>query len=86
MEIGEMITQNRSLMQLLLQNQCYLEIIVEDVAEKLKEDFADKQEQLVNMMEIRRTMAEKYYTECIGEVKKILAENPAGAVIPPEKN
>jgi hypothetical protein len=74
MEIGEMINQNKALMQLLMQNQCYLEIIIEDVAEKIQLDFADDPEKLISMMEIRRQMAENYYRGSLSEVKAIIAD------------
>ena len=74
MEIGEMIHENKALLQLCIQNQCYLEIIFEDVAEKIKEDFANDPVSMQSMMEIRRQMAENYYKKNVSEVKKILAE------------
>lgn len=73
MQIEEMKKENNAILQLLLQNQCFLEIIIEDVAEKLKEDFASYPDQLSNMMEIRRGIAERYYQSSIQEVKKIIS-------------
>jgi hypothetical protein len=72
MEIVEMVKENNSIMQLLMENQCYLELIIGDVTEKLNEDFENNPDQLQNLLEIRRQVAEKYYKDSMKKLKAIL--------------
>ncbi len=72
MEIVEMVKENNAIMQLLMQNQCYLELILGDVTEKLNEDFENHPGQLQNLLEIRRQVAETYYKDSMKKLKAIL--------------